>query len=488
MTHNFLAFDFGAESGRAILGHFDGDRLSLEEVHRFPNVPLRQPDGLHWNVDDLFTQIKVGLAACRRMHGEPESIGIDTWGVDFGLLDADGKLLFSPFHYRDGRTNGVMEKLFQRVPREEVYAETGVQFLPFNSLYQLYSMALADAPALNEARTLLMIPDLFNYWLTGRAACEYTNATTTQFFNPTTGAWAESLLRRLDIPTQFLPPIVQPGTALGSLLPSIVDETGIRDAQVIVPACHDTGSAVAAVPASDDDAAYISSGTWSLVGVETREPLISRESLENNFTNEGGVAGRIRFLKNVQALWLLQECRRSWERQGEALSYSEIAALAESAAPFGPIVDVDDAAFLSPPDMPQAIESYCRQSGQTPPTDKATLVRCILESIALKYRAVLGQIESMRGRSVSAIHIVGGGSRNRLLCQLTADATGKPVTAGPVEATAIGNVLVQAIALGHLRSLEEGRALVRHSFDIDCYEPRVDVHWDEAYSRLLGLR
>jgi rhamnulokinase len=486
-TVDLLAFDLGAESGRAILGRYDGERLRLTEVHRFANGPVRAADGLHWDVQQLFEGVKRGLALCRQQHGPPASIGIDTWGVDFALLDQEGGLLSDPFHYRDGRTNGVMEEAFRRVPREEIFESTGIQFMQFNTLYQLFSMVLAGSPLLKQARTFLTIPDLFNYWLSGRALCEFTNATTTQFYDPRAGAWATSLLERLSIPTHLLPEVVPPGTVLGDLLPSVYEEAGLEAVPVVAPACHDTGSAVAAVPATQADYAYISSGTWSLVGVEVQEPVITAKSLANNFTNEGGVGGTFRLLKNVQGLWLLQECRRIWAERGLDLSYDELVRMGEAAPPFAILIDPDDPSFLSPLDMPAAIEAFCARTDQPTPRDKGAIVRCALESLALKYRWVLERIEEMLKRPIGVIHVVGGGCRNRALCQFTADAAGRPVLAGPVEATAVGNVIVQAMALGRLSSLEEGRALVRRSFEVTLYEPAERVPWDGAYDRFRGI-
>lgn len=486
-TLDLLAFDLGAESGRAVLGHFDGERLSLSEVHRFPNEPVRLPDGLHWDALRLFAELKRGLTLCAREHVRPASIGVDTWGVDFALLDRGGALLGNPYHYRDGRSEGMMEEAFRRVRREEIFERTGIQFMQFNSLFQLLSMALARSPLLECAETFVTMPDLFNYWLSGRAVCEFTNATTTQCYDPRAGGWATSMLERLGIPTRFLPEVVPPGTVLGPLVSSVAEETGLVDVPVVAPACHDTASAVAAVPAEGEDWAYISSGTWSLVGVEVREPIITPESLAGNFTNEGGVAGTFRFLKNVAGLWLVQECRRVWAQQGEEHSYDELTRMAEAAAPFTAFIDPDNPSFLNPPDMPRAIAAYCMRSGQAAPEERGSVVRCGLESLALKCRWVLGLIEKMRGRPVRVVHIVGGGSRNRALCQFTADATGRPVVAGPAEATATGNILVQALALRHLSSLEEGRALVRRSFELSRYEPRDCAAWDEAYARFLGV-
>jgi rhamnulokinase len=486
-TLDLLAFDLGAESGRAVLGRFDGDRLRLSELHRFANEPVRLPDGLHWDVLRLFAEVKRGLALCAEKHGRPASVGVDTWGVDFALLDREGTLLGNPYHYRDGRTEGMIDEACRRVPREEIFERTGIQFMRTNALYQLLSMALARSPLLEVAETFLTMPDLFNHWLSGRTVCEFTNATTTQCYDPRAGGWATSLLERLGIPSHFFPEVVPPGTVLGPLVPSVAEETGLGDMPVVAPACHDTASAVAAVPASEEDWAYISSGTWSLVGAEVREPIITPESLASNFTNEGGVAGTFRLLKNVAGLWLVQECRRAWARQGEEYSYDELTRMAEAAPPFPAFIDPDDPLFFDPPDMPRAIADYCLRSGQTPPQDRGSIVRCALEGLALKCRWVLDRIEKMQPRPIRVIHVIGGGSRNRALCQFTADASGRPVIAGPAEATAIGNILVQALALGHLSSLEEGRALVRRSFELPTYEPQRSTAWDETYARFLSV-
>jgi rhamnulokinase len=480
-TLNILAFDIGASGGRAILGRFDGEHLALHEVHRFPNRPLASADGPHWDVEALFDEVKCGIGLCTQRFGKPDSIGIDTWGIDFVLLDECGKLLDQPCHYRHPRTEGILERVFQSVSRHEIYEMTGIQFLPFNTLYQLFAMSLAQSLQLQRAETFLMIPDYLNYRLTGRAVSEYTDATTTQFYDVTHGEWARSLLERLDVPTHFLPEVIQPGTVLGPLLPSVAAETGVKDALVVAPACHDTGSAVAAVPAGDDDFAYISSGTWSCVGVETRETIISDASLEANLTNEGGVEGRVRLLRNVAGLWPLQECRRIWAERGQSYSYNELVSMAEAAPPFVSLLDPDSPAFLNPPDMPEAIRDECHRHQQPEPGEPGPMVRCILEGLALKYHWVLERIETVRAKPVNTIHIIGGGCQNSLLCRFTADATGRPVVAGPVEGTATGNILVQAIALGHLASLEEARELVRRSFDLQTYEPGERGPWDEAY-------
>src|SRR5215217_4294361 len=484
MSARYLAVDLGAESGRLVLGRFDGGRMSLEEVHRFPNTPVRLPNGLHWDVLRFHSEIKDGLAKAMREE-EIGGIGIDSWGVDFGLLDGEGALVSNPYHHRDTRTEGMIEEAFGLVPKEKIYQTTGIQFLPINTLYQL--LAMRGTPLLEAAETMLLIPDLMNYWLTGEKACEYTNATTTQLLDLQEGGWARDLFEGMDLPSRIPAPIVQPATELGPLLPEVVEEVGAGP-PVFAVASHDTASAVVAVPAREDDFAYISSGTWSLVGVETPGPVVTREALEANFTNEGGFGGRTRCLKNVMGLWILQECRRQWAREGNEYSYEELARLAEDAPPAGPLVDPDHPSFLSPGDMSSRVRSFCEETGQSPPEEPASVARCVFESLALKYRYAIEQAQSLTGRAVGTVNVVGGGSQNALLCQLTADASRLPVVAGPVEATAIGNVMVQAFAQGRVGSLEEIRALVRDSFDTSLYEPGGDPkEWSELYERFSHL-
>lgn len=483
---NLAAIDLGAESGRVMLAAFDGHRLRLEEAYRFPNVPVRVLDSLHWDPLRLFAEIKHGLGQCAKRVGHSLSgIGIDTWGVDFALLGRDDELLVNPFHYRDRRTEGMMEKAFQRVSREEIFERTGIQFMPINSLYMLLSMA--GTPALEAATTFLMIPDLFNFWLSGQRACEFTGATTTQLYDQRASDWARTLIEKLGLPGRMFLPVTQPGTVLGPILPSVAEEVGLQTVPIIAPACHDTGSAVAAVPARVADYVYISSGTWSTVGVEIGAPIITPQSLKYNFTNEGGVSGTVRLLKNVMGLWIVQECRRAWAQAGEDFTYAELVALAEAAAPFVSLVDPDDEVFLRPGDMPTGLRNFCAKTGQAAPENKGALLRCVFESLALKYRVVIERLEAMLGRRMEVVHIVGGGSQNRLLCQLTADATGRLVVAGPVEATALGNIAAQAMALGQVASLAEARAVVRNSAELITYEPHPSARWDEVYARFTRL-
>ncbi len=498
---NFLAFDLGAESGRAVLGAFDGERLELAEVHRFPNGPVRVLDSLHWDVLRLFQEMKAGLAKAARCDlakaarcdlakaakSHLAAIGVDTWGVDFALLDDGGSLVGMPYHYRDARTEGMMAEVLAQVPRREVFERTGIQFMEINTLYQLYAMSRRQPKLLAAARTLLMMPDLLNYWLTGQKVCEFTEATTSQMYDPREGAWSRPLLEKLGLPYDILAPVVQPGTVLGPILPAIREELRIGEVPVVAPACHDTGSAVVAVPAEGSDFVYISSGTWALQGVEVTAPLINEATLEHNFTNEGGANGTFRLLKNIVGLWMVQECRREWAREGEQLSYDEITALAAEAQPFLALVNPDHPTFMPPGGMPARIQAYCRESGQPVPETRGQIVRCALESLALRFRAALEQLEEITGRRLSPIHIVGGGCRNALLNQFAADATGRPVVAGPVEATAMGNIIVQAMARGYVASLQEGRDLVRRSVEPAVYEPQDTARWDEAYARFQSL-
>lgn len=485
-TRNLLAFDLGAESGRAILGAFDGQKITLREIHRFPNNPSLVLDRLQWDVLFLFNQILEGLKQAATQ-GEVASVGIDTWGVDFGLLGADGALLANPRHYRDPHTEGIMEAAFKVVSPEELFRRTGIQFMRFNSLFQLLAMKRDRSPILEVATHFVMIPDLLNYWLTGIKVNEYTNATTSQMVDPASRAWDYELLRRYGLPERILGTIVAPGTVLGPLRQRVASDSGLAPVPVIAPATHDTGSAVAAVPARGKDWAFISSGTWSLMGAEIPQPIVNEDVRAANFTNEGGVDGTVRFLKNISGLWLVQECRRSWEKAGRTYRYDDLVRLAQESPPFVSLIDPDDASFMLPPDMPRAIAEFCRRTGQPAPIEPGAVIRCALESLALKYRWVLEKLEALLGRRLGEIHVVGGGSQNALLCQLTADACNRPVLAGPVEATALGNLLVQAVGLRLLNSLSEARDVVRRSFDLRTFEPQQPTAWDEPYARFLGF-
>ena len=482
---NFIAADLGASNGRLLLARWDGARFRLEELHRFDNGPVAVQDRLYWDALGLWGEIKQGLAHYAATVGDvPAAIGIDTWGVDYGLLDARGRLLGNPVHYRDARCNGVQERLFGVVPAERVFAQTGIQFMQINTLIQLYAMRDQDDPQLDQAATLLMIPDLFNYWMTGRMAGEYTIASTTQMLHAAERRWATGLLAKLELPTHILPEIIAPGTTLGPLSAAICAETGLHGAPlVIAPGTHDTASAVAAIPGLDEHSAYISSGTWSLMGVEIAQPIINDDVRRLNFTNEGGVANTIRLLKNIGGLWLLQEARRQWTRSGQEYSWAALLAEAEKATPFRSIIDPDASDFLAPSHMVNAIAAYCRRTGQPAPETVGEVVRCTLESLALRYRWTLGALEELVGHKLETIRIVGGGSQNRLLCQMTADACQRPVVTGPAEATALGNVMVQAMATGHLGSLAEAREAVAASIQQEHFTPGPVKGWGEAFER-----
>lgn len=477
-VRSYCAIDLGAEGGRVVLLRLRSGVLQMQELHRFPNDPVYYGGSLHWDVARLWLEICRGLVDLP--DARPDGIGVDAWGVDYALLGESGELLHNPYHYRDSRTQGVMEKLVQTVPREDIYRATGIQFMPINTLYQLLA-AKRDAPrTLESAERLITIPDLFHYWLTGRVACEFTNATTTQMVNAGTRTWDHALIDRAGLPSRLFGPITNPGTILGPVL----SELGGRRwcAPVILPGSHDTASAVAAVSAREGTA-FLSSGTWSLLGMEVSSPVISAESLRLNFTNEGGVDGTTRLLKNIMGLWIVQGCRRSWTARGENYSYQELMEMAAREFPFQILFDPDDESFLNPDETPVTIDRYCEKTGQPPPPSPGVCVRGILESLAFKYRMVLESLESLTAGRVEQIRVIGGGAKNRLLNQFTADVTGKRVLAGPVEATAIGNAAVQMLATDAVNSLEEARAVIDRSFPAEVYEPRDTESWDKQYER-----
>ena len=476
-----VAVDLGAQSGRVALGRLDGDRLSVSVVHRFPNIPVQARGTLFWDPLRLFEEIQIGLTAASASSADVASLGVDSWGVDYALLDADERLIENPVHHRDRRTDGAMEALFAEIPAREIYERTGIQLMPINTLVQLYAAAAAKEPALEIAETLLLIPDLFHLWLSGVATSEYTNATTTQFLDPRAQTWATELLERLGLPAKVLPALVRPATPLGALLPEVAERTRLRRAVVVAPATHDTASAVAAVPFRRRGSVYISAGTWSLVGLELDSPLISDEAFAANLTNEGGIDDTVRLLKNVNGMWLVHECRQAWAAAGTALDFDELVRLAQNAPSHITLIDPDDASLMQPGSMPERIRQVCLSSGQPEPHGPGAVVRCIVESLAFKYRYTIDLLTRVTGAAPSEIHVVGGGARNELLCQSTADATGLPVLAGPEEATVVGNLLGQAIALGELSSLEDARAVVRTSFEPRVFEPTRQAEWDTAY-------
>ena len=476
----YLAFDLGAQSGRAILARLQSGILTTEEVHRFANEPVEYGGSLHWDAPRLWFEMRSALSRLGEV--ELAGIGVDAWGVDYALLGDRGELLQNPYHYRDRRTEGIVEEVFKKVGREEIYNATGIQFMPINTLYQLFAAQRQTPKLLETAQCLLTIPDLFHYWLTGNAVCEFTNATTTQMVDPLKRTWATDLMQRLDLPAHLPAPIVEPGTIIGRLLPNIAAHSSLAGAIVIAPACHDTGSAVAAISARDGTA-FLSSGTWSLLGTEMDSPVITPDALRLNFTNEGGVNGTTRLLKNVMGLWMLQGCMQSWAAQGRAYDLAELIELARIEPPFAQLVDPDDESFLRPTDMITAIDRFCTRSHQPAPKAPGAYVRTVLESLAYKYRLVLRNLEHVSGRPIARIRIIGGGSRNRFLNQLTADATGRKVLAGPAEATALGNVAIQILATGEAASLQEVRAIVDRSFPTDVFVPLETGKWDQHAER-----
>jgi len=463
-----VAVDLGASSGRVTKVRFDGKRFQTEEVHRFQNMPIQVDGTLQWDIQSLWHEITEGIEKATR---NAMSVGVDTWGVDYALLDRDGNLLANPVHYRDPRTEGAMEWVFERVPRRTIFERTGIQFMPLNTLYQLASLIRSSSPLLSVAATYLGIPDLINYWLSGDSGCEFTHATTTQFLNPRTGDWDRETLLEIGFPTEIFPEIVQPRTRY--------DE--FKGVPVIATACHDTASAVVAVPTTTENYAYLSSGTWSLIGMEVGKPLISDASYRANVTNEGGVEGTFRLLKNVMGLWLEQECMKTWREMDATYSFERIIGEAKLVRPFLSLINPDDQAFLAPGDMPTRIREFCGRTGQPTPGTVGQIVRTIYESLALRYRDVLDTLIELTGKRVDHLHVIGGGSQNPLLCQLTANSLGHPVIAGPVEATTLGNAIVQMVALGELEDVKHAREVLDQTMDTRVYEPVDHEGWEEPY-------
>jgi rhamnulokinase len=476
----YLAFDFGAESGRAVLGRLRCGVITTEEVHRFANEPVMYGGALHWDVVRLWFEVRTALSRLEEV--KLGGIGVDAWGVDYALLGERGELLQNPYHYRDLRTHGVMEQVFRKVSKEEIYWTTGIQFMPINTLYQLFAAKRDTPELLNAAEHLVMIPDLFHYWMTGNAVCEFTNATTTQMVNPVTRAWAATLMDQLELPSKLTAPIIEPGSVVGTLRAVVPGSSSLFGTPVIAPASHDTGSAVAAI-AARDGTAFLSSGTWSLLGTELDAPIVTNDTLRLNFTNEGGVCGTTRFLKNVMGLWMLQCCRQAWAAQGQCYEYSELMELAAREPAFSCLVDPDDEAFLRSVDMPSAIDRFATKTQQPSPKTPGAYVRTVLESLALKYRLVIASLEQLTGRRIEQIRIIGGGSKNRLLNQFTADATGRRVLAGPAEATSLGNIAIQILATGGASSLAEVRAIVDRSFPSEIFEPIESDKWNQQAER-----
>ena len=480
-----LAVDLGASGGRLVAGAFDGRLIELEEIHRFDNGPVAMGGQLIWDLPRLWQEVAEGLRAAGSRHGRAvRSVGVDTWGVDFGFLGADGQLLANPVCYRDSRTRGMLAAAERTVSRAEIFAATGLQFMEINSLYQLLAMQAAGSSVLAAAERLLMIPDIFHWLLGGERSNERTNATTSQCFDPRANDWAFPMIERFGLPRRVFGPVVAPGTTLGPLRPEVAADAGLAAARVVVPGTHDTASAVAAVPALDPPSArpdwcYVSLGTWALVGAELDRPLVTPECLARNFTNEGGVGGTTRLLKNVCGLWLVQQCRAAWQRAGKGWTWDQLTALAAEAPPLATLVDPNHESLVAPADMPDAIRGLARASGEPVPESTAAVVRTALESVAAAIRRTLDELAQLIGRRPDRVHVVGGGVKNRLLCQMIADATDRPVVAGPVEATAIGNLLVQFAARDGQVDLRAIRGIVRDSFELAHYEPRDAARWND---------
>ena len=487
-TINLLGFDFGASSGRAMLGAFDGEKIEIQEIHRFSNDPVMLCGRFVWDVPRLLFEMKQALVKLSRMGVQLDGIGIDTWGVDFGLLDKNGRLLGLPVHYRDERTSGMREKVREIISDDELYARTGTAYNTFNTLYQLYAMVQEGDPLLDLAQDMLFMPDLLTYFLTGVKGTDYTMASTSQMLNPVTRDWDRELLERLAIPTRFLGEVKLPGEHRGVLLPEIATECGVGQVPVFAVGGHDTASAVLAVPAQGKDFAFLSSGTWSLLGVEIPEPMTTPEVQAANYTNEGCVDGSIRLLRNIMGLWIIQECKREWDRRSDAVDFAELVQMAMGAPAFKAIIDVDDPCFLAPGDMPHRIQGYCELTGQPVPQGRGEISRVVYESLALRYRWAVDKLEEMTGKPVNVLHIVGGGSKNGLLNKFTAEAIKRPVVAGPGEGTVIGNLLMQAMALGEIKDIPALRRVVENSFPTRTFMPETDgAAWDAAYARYLKL-
>ena len=483
----YIAVDLGAESGRVMLGLVSQDKLVLEEIHRFSNGPIEEDGSLRWDFNRLLSEIKTGIGkAVKAANARVSGIGVDSWGSDFGLIGADGKLLQNPYHYRDSRTEAMMQEAFKLMDKRQIYENTGVQFMPLNNLYQLLSMRMANSDVLAKAKHLIFTADLYSYYLCGRVYSEYTLASTSQMMNMRTGQWSKEIFDKLSLPIEIIPDIVKPGTVVGQLTEEVAKEIDCEPIDVIAIGSHDTASAVAAVPAAEDTKwAYLSSGTWSLMGVEVPEAIVNDKTFEYEFTNEGGVENTIRLLKNIMGLWLVQQCRRQWKKEGLDLSYRKITDMAEEAEPFVAHIDPDYRGFFSPRDMPKRINEYLTETGHKPIEDKGRMIRVILESLAFKYRSVMEAIEDTTKEPIEVLHIVGGGIQNELLCQFTANATGKKVITGPVEATASGNILMQAKATGQIKSLAEFREIVRNSFELKEYQPQNSRLWNQQYEKIL---
>ena len=483
--HAYAAIDLGAESGRVVKGILADGKLALEDINRFKNglVPINGHD--HWNLIRLYEAMIEAFKICAQSDVPIESIGVDSWGVDFALLAEDESLMGLPVGYRDSRTDGMMEKLFEKMPKEKVYEKTGIQFMKLNTIYQLLSLSENKKPFLPLVKDFLMVPDYFHFLFTGIKTNEYSDASTTQLLNVNTRTWDEELISVIGIDKSIFKELIQPGTIIGPLTRQLQDVTGLGPVPVVAPGTHDTASAIASVPAEGDKWAYISSGTWSLMGIEADKPVSSQKAYGYNFTNEGGVFNTIRFLKNIMGLWLVQRCRAAFDKE---IDYGTLTKMAADAPAFVSLIDPDRDAFMNPLSMTDAIAEFCTQTGQPVPASEGAYVRCCLESLAMQYRLVLQMLGDVYEKSFEKINIVGGGTQNKLLNQFTADATGTTVVTGPIEATIIGNVIMQAVGLGHIKDLEEARQIIRNSFDLETYTPQQSELWDRQFDRFMKLK
>lgn len=478
-----LALDFGASSGRAIVGTFDGEKISLKEIHRFTNDPVILLDTMYWDVLRLFHNIKIGLIKAKQ-EGEIKSLGIDTWGVDFGLLDKNGRLLENPVHYRDARTKDMMEKVFAKMDKESIYTITGNQFMELNTLFQLMAIKEQQPELLAKAETLLLMPDLLNYFLSKEKCTEYTIASTTQLLNAKEKKWSSEIIENLDLPKNIFTKIVPPGSKIAKLSKEIRAELGLKAIDIIAVASHDTQSAMVAVPTQEDEFIFLSCGTWSLLGTELTNPIINETSAKLNITNEGGAADKTSFLKNIIGLWLIQESRRQWIREGKEYGFGELEQMASNVGFINSFIDTDKEEFVPAGNIPKRICKYCKQTNQYVPKNEAEIVRCIDQSLAIKYRFALEQIEQSTGKHYDTINIIGGGIQSKLLCQLTADVCGRKVVAGPVEATVMGNIALQLMALGEIKDIKEARQVIANSEEVKVYEPQSDEDWDIIYKNI----
>ena len=486
MTKRVLAFDFGASSGRAIIGCFDGEKITLEEVHRFSNDPVSVGGTVYWDVLRLFYEIKQGIIKAR-MAGGFDSIGIDTWGVDFGLIDAEGKLMENPIHYRDARTVGMVDEAFKTMPREKIYGITGIQFMELNTLFQLISLKKNRPWMLERADKMLFMPDLFAYMLTGKMCAEYSIASTSQIIDLKTKSWSKELLEAFGIKEDIFAPLVKPGTVLGMLTPEICEECGVDPVPVISVCGHDTQSAITSVPCEDGKFAFLSSGTWSLFGTELEKPIVNETSLNINITNEGGFDDTVGFLKNIIGLWLIQESRRQWQRQGEDYSYADLEKLALAAEPFKCFIDPDAPEFVPHGNIPKRVQEFCEKTGQYVPQTVGEIMRCIYESLAMKYKLTFEKLCECTERDYPVIHVIGGGTKDTLLCQLTANSCNRTVKAGPIEATVMGNVAVQLMSDNSVADISEARKIVANSSELKTYIPADVDKWEEAYAYFLKI-